>query len=120
MSYTETTLATRSALNSVLWGFAGLSFAGALLGVQLDRTSPQITQYFMAAQDAAVLFAMGLFCVALTWLTRADVARSMDRKLLQVDPHFACLAATIVGCAVLVIRHSAYHNYALSFDEFMA
>jgi hypothetical protein len=120
MSYTETTLATRSALNSVLWGFAGLSFAGALLGVQLDRTSPQITQYFMAAQDAPVLFAMGLFCVVLTWLTRADVAPSMDRKLLQVDAHFAWLAATIVGCAVLVIRHSAYHNYALSFDEFMA
>src|SRR5262249_9974976 len=119
MSDTESTLAGRSRLNSVLWGFAWLSFAGAFTGALLDRSSPQITQYFMAVQDALVLFAIGLFCLALAWLTRNDVALSIERNS-DAAVRFAWIAAIIVGCAVLVIRRFAYHDFALSLDEFMA
>jgi hypothetical protein len=122
MSDTESTLAGRSRLNSVLWGFAWLSFAGAFTGALLDRSSPQITHYFMAVQDALVLFAIGLFCLALAWLTRNDVAPSIERNFARADAavRFAWIAAIIVGCAVLVIRRFAYHDFALSLDEFMA
>jgi hypothetical protein len=120
MSSTESTPATPNAMNSVLWGFGALSFAGALIGIQLDRNSPQITQYFMAVQDTPVLFAIGLLCFALTWITRNGVAPPSDMKSLHMDVRHAWISAIIVCCSILVIRHLAYHNYALSFDEFMA
>ncbi|MBV9556355.1 MAG: hypothetical protein JO254_04705 [Pseudolabrys sp.] len=109
-------------MNSVLWGFAWLSFAGAFTGALLDRSSSKITQYFMAVQDAPVLFAIGLLCLALAWLTRNDAAPSIERNFAQADAavRFAWIAAIIVGCAVLVIRRFAYHDFALSLDEFMA
>src|SRR3954452_4111854 len=113
MSCTDSTPATRSAMSSVLWGFSALAFAGALIGVQLDRNSPQITQYFMAVQDTPVLFAIGLLCFALAWITRNSVAPSSDRNLLQMDARHAWISAVIVCFFILVIRHFVYDNYAL-------
>src|SRR5882672_8682511 len=121
MSYAESVPARRCGLISVIWGFAWLSFAGALTGAVLDRNSPQLTQYFMAAQDAPVLFVVGLFCGALAWLARNDVALSIEGRLARVGAfRFAWIAAVIGGCAVLVIRRFACHDFALSADEFMA
>jgi len=121
MSYAESVPARCYGLSSVIVGFAWLCFAGALTGAVLDRNSAQITQYFMAVQDAPVLLVIGVFCIALAWFARNDIAPSIELRLARLDAfRFAWVAAIVVGCAVLLIRRFAYHDFALSADEFMA
>jgi hypothetical protein len=108
-------------LGVVLWGAAWLSFAGGLAGMLLDRDSALITQYFMAVQDAPVLLFMGLFFATLALLVRNQSATFLEIDLRRLDAsRFAWIAALVVGFSVLLIRHYAYADFALSADEFMA
>ena len=108
-------------LRTVLWGFAWLSLVGAVAGALLDRNSDLITQYFMAVQDAPVLLFMGMFFVTAAWFARNQSVYFLEIGLGRLNAvRFAWVIAIVVGCAILVIRHLAYLDFALSADEFMA
>jgi len=108
-------------LRTVLWGFAWLSLVGALAGALLDRNSDLITQYFMAVQDAPVLLFMGMFFVTAAWFARNQSVYFLEIGLGRLNAvRFAWVIAIVVGCAILMMRHLAYLDFALSADEFMA
>ena len=111
----------QSDLRIALCWFAGLSFFGAFAGAVLDRNSGNITQYFMAVQDAPVLFFMGAAYVAVAWLAWSKSANSFGGRIDRLDVvRFAWITAVASGCAILAIRHWAYVDFALSADEFLA
>lgn len=108
-------------LSSPLWWGARISFIGVFAGVLLDRNSDHITQYFMAVQDAPVLFVMGLFCLTAGWLARSQSGNLPEIGLGRHDAsRIAWIAAIVVGCTILAIRHLVYFDFGLSADEFMA
>ncbi len=108
-------------LRSVLWRFAWLSLVGALVGALLDRNLNPFTQYFMAVQDAPVLLFMGMFFVTAAWFARKQSVYFLEIGLGRLNAvRFAWVIAIVVGCAILIMRHLAYLDFALSADEFMA
>src|SRR5437016_697979 len=85
-------------LNSLLGVVAWILFIGALAGVLLDRNSDHITQYFMAVQDAPVLFVMGLFCLSAGWFARNQSGNLPEIGLGRLDAsRIAWIIAIIVG-----------------------
>ena len=68
----------------------------------------------MAVQDTPVLFAIGLLCFVLAWITRDGVASPRVTKSLHMEVRHAWISSVIVCCSILLSAMFSYHNYALS------
>lgn len=73
------------------------------------------------AQDGPALFAIGLACAVMSRFAKRTALHAFDRRPSQWDSvWFVSITVAVVACVVVLIRRLAYHDFALSLDEFMA
>ncbi len=117
----EPTDVARNRLIAAMTVVAGISLGGALWGMTVERDSVLISAYFLATQDAPVLWLFVLFFAVAGAMLAYEPAFPALGALNRQHAFRWTWAAVIVGCGVAWAGASLVcRNFPLAMDEFMA
>ena len=121
----ERTLAAHNSLLAAIAVVAGVSLGGALWGLTIEHPSSLISVYFLAVQDAPVLWLV----VASLALAAVVVGKNWSGPTFgaikpHIKPHLASrlswIAVALACCVIAAGVSPVCRNFGLSMDEFMA
>lgn len=121
----ERTLVAHNSLLAAMAVVAGVSLGGALWGLTIEPHSPLISAYFLAVQDAPVLW------LVVASLALAGVVLEKNRPgpaFGAIKPHIkshlasrlSWITVALACCVIAAGVSPVCRNFGLSMDEFMA
>ena len=121
MASPDETPTARNTFTTAMTVTAGISFGGALGGLMIDRSTTQISAYFLAVQDAAVFVLFVVFLVAAGLAFRTDApSRPLGPVSRRRALQGAAIAMIIACCIIAAGASLVYRHFGLAMDEFMA